>query len=156
MTHDQQIEADIAYGYSRTWSPPASPSRDHYMNNLKPRVLQTAKSRVPDTTSQGARKKMQRSSSHNTAKTHLDEIAQDEERMSPSKEADKIARLNELGVNHGRQSPAWAENGRWGDCGKFGEDAEIQKRSKNSQSSKAVPPQEQRRMSAPCDTLWNT
>jgi len=136
------MESELAYGFKKSWSPPASPSRDHHMGSaspespVSPQSSQSPRTHRLKTVIRSSTPSPRRSPKISASRVPYNRTTEDEARIDPSREAEKTASLSNIGVNHATRipssqevaSPEWNDNVRWEDCVAFGSEIELSPR----------------------------
>ena len=129
------MESDLAYGFKKSWSPPSSPSRDHYMGKARPISPISPRARTFKTVIRSSTPSPRRSPKPQTSRPPYNQSSDDEASINPSVEAKRREELNDLGEHHASLPspqaaipPEWNENVRWEDCVKFASEVELSPR----------------------------
>ena len=129
------MESDLAYGFKKSWSPPSSPSRDHYMGKSRPTSPISPRARTFKTVIRSSTPSPRRSPKPQTSRPPYNQSSEDEASINPSVEAETREKLNDLGEHDASLPspqaailPEWNENVRWEDCVKFASEVELSPR----------------------------
>lgn len=126
-------EPDLSYGFKKSWSPPASPSTDHYLGKSRPTTPQSDRTRRLKTVIRNSTPSPRRSPKIHTARPPYNS-SDDEAKPEPSVEAERTAQLNALGVSHTAATvpatinPDVNENVRWEDSIAVASEVELSPR----------------------------
>ena len=129
------MESELAYSFKKSWSPPASPSRDHHMGDARPVSPVSPRARTFKTVIRSSTPSPRRSPKISTARPPYNQPTEDEARLDPSVEAEQTEQLNDLGERHTslptrrkEAPPDWNDNVRWEDCIAFASEVELSPR----------------------------
>jgi hypothetical protein len=129
------MESELAYSFKKSWSPPASPSRDHHLGNARPVSPVSPRSRTFKTVIRSSTPSPRRSPKPSAARLPYNTASDDEARLDPSVEAEKAEEFNDLGERHTSlpirrkdAPPEWNDNVRWEDCVAFASEVELSPR----------------------------
>jgi len=128
------MEPDLSYGFKKSWSPPASPSTDHYLGNSRPTTPRSDRTRRLKTVIRSSTPSPRRSPKIHTARSPYNSSSDDEAKFNPSVEAEKTAQLNVIDVTHAAvtvpaaTTPEGNENVRWEDCVAVASEVELSPR----------------------------
>lgn len=139
-THHQMdiipnMESELAYSFKNSWSPPASPSTDHHMRDARPVSPVSPRARTFKTVIRSSTPSPRRSPKLSAGRSPYNRPTEDEARLDPSNEAEKVEELNDLGERHTslpirrkEAPPKWNDNVKWEDCVAFASEVELSPR----------------------------